>query len=134
VGHAFGRFGVSENVVVVAHFPKSFVVVPLEVERGARFEDSHEAQKIGGRVCALCQEVKMIGHEAVRVNEKRKTVSAVEKAFADHFGGFGIGEEGLAHVAADGDEVGFGADVVFGGEAWLFAVERHMQSGIITYR
>jgi len=67
----------------------------------------------------------MIGHETVGVENEGVSLSTVDETFVDQFGGFWVREIGLAKIATDGDEVGFGADVVLGGEAGLFPVGGH---------
>jgi hypothetical protein len=69
----------------------------------------------------------MIGHEAIGVENEEVSRGTVDETFAHPAGRPGICEVGLAKVAADGDEVGFGAHVVLGGKAGLLSGCGHIQ-------
>ena len=75
----------------------------------------------------LREQVHMVAHEAVGVDNKGASLRGVDQTFADHFRGFRVREIGLTKIATDSDEVGFGADIVLGRKAGLFSVQWHSE-------
>ena len=99
IGDFLGRIGTAEDMVVVALLPKASTIAVAELENGARFEDTNEFHQIGQRMIPLREQVHMVGHEAVGVQNEGVSRGTVDETFADHFGGFGVGQVGLAEIA-----------------------------------
>ncbi len=67
----------------------------------------------------------MVRHNAISMENEGVSPGTIEEAFEHEFSGGGVGEIRLAEVTTDGEEVGFGADVVLGGKTSLFPVPWH---------
>ncbi len=107
-----GFFG-TEDVVVEAHFPKTGGAGFLELKGGTQFEDADEFEQVAGGDGAFCEEMKMIGHEAIGVEKEGAVGGGLQQSGGDVAGGVLGGEMRFAEVAADGDEMGELAAVVF---------------------
>ena len=70
-GDILNLVGGAENVVVVAHFPKTAPVGLAKREGGALFEDANEFAQVGTGVEALRKNVKMVRHQAIRMQLER---------------------------------------------------------------
>jgi hypothetical protein len=104
----------------------------FEVESGTLLEDADKFQEIAFWFYAVRQEMQMVWHGAIGVKVKEEVCGALGEGGKRQVGGPWISEVGKTGVAADGDEVDFEAEIVEGGEADGFAVERHWE--MITNR
>ena len=110
---------------MVAHFPKAPASLSLKRESGPRFKNANELRDVRRWTGALDEDMQMIRHQTVSVENERAAPGTIEEAFEHEFSGRGVDEIRLAEVATDGEEVGFGADVVLGGKTSLFPVPWH---------
>jgi hypothetical protein len=63
--------GFTQDVIVVAHFTKLLAVAPFEEIGGAALEFFHEPEEIGMEVQAVNEEVDVVGHRTISVEQKR---------------------------------------------------------------
>jgi hypothetical protein len=121
VRDSFVGIGTAQDMVVVAHFPKVPAIALVEREGSARFKDTNEFREVRQWMSTLREEVQVVGHETVGVENEGVSLGTIDEKFTNHFGSFGVCQIGLTKIAADGYEVGFGANVVLGGQAGLFS-------------
>ena len=111
-GYRFEGIGAAEDVVVIAHFPERQIAGLAKFEGRAKFEDSHEFTEVRTRSGAFCQEMEVVGHQAVGVELEIMTGGA----FVQEGGHAGcddvIRKISAAEVAADGYEVGLLTNIV----------------------
>src|SRR5208283_658730 len=70
----------------------------------------------------------VIGHDAIGVEEEIEGGSRFQQGSKNIARRVGSGEVRLAIITTDGNEIGALAEIVFGGEAYTFALDRHAQS------
>jgi len=128
-GDFFDGIRRAKNVVVVAHFPERLAAKPSKFESGTLLEKTDKLAEIGTVVRAFGEEVDVVRDNAIRVQEKRMAGGAFEYDLHDGKCERRRSEELVATVAADGDEVGLAAEIIFGGETGIFSVESHLTDG-----
>jgi hypothetical protein len=128
----FGRIGVAENMIVVAHLPKPLASALPERKSRARFENAHEFGEVRRATRALHQQVQMIGHKAVGMGGKIVSPRTVKQRVAHHLRSRRGRQIGPAQIATNGDEVRFGAKVILRGQAGLFSRKWHSYYLILT--
>ena len=79
----FDGVGRTKNVVVITHLPKSFAAEFSKFKSSALFEQPDKLAQIGSVVRAFCEEVDVIGHNTIRVKEKRVAGGTFEKSAQD---------------------------------------------------
>jgi hypothetical protein len=99
-------------VIVEALFPQTTAVRFLKGESGALFEETNEFAEVGTVMRAFRKNVKVVGHQAIRVQQERVSSGALEKEIKDVFGDRWLAEKERVLVAADGDEICLAAVVI----------------------
>ena len=94
-------------MIVVAHFPELLAVVPFEEIGGAAFEFFHEPEQIGMDVQAVDEEVDVVGHCTISVQEESELGRHIMKNRYDLLGSGLVRQIAMSVVAADGDEIDF---------------------------
>ena len=128
-GDFFDGIRRAKNVVVVAHFPERLAAKPSKFESGTLLEKTDKLAEIGTVVRAFGEEVDVVRHDAIRVQEKGMAGGAFVQDFHDGKCERRRSEELVATVAADGDEVDLAAEIIVGGETGIFSVESHLTDG-----
>jgi len=116
-----------ENVVVVTPFPESAAVEFAKLEGRALFEEADEFEQVAAIVRTLDKNMKVVGHQTVRMKPVGMAGGAFEQQGEDASrGGFCL-EIGRAVVTANGDEIGLTTEVVFRREAGDPAMDGHTE-------
>jgi hypothetical protein len=112
-------------MIVVAFFPKTPVVLLLKRVSGTQLENTDEFLEIGTSAGTLRKKMKMIGHDAIRVDEKILFGGDRQEQIANRGGRARNGQVGSPEVTADGHEVGAWTEVVDRRKANGFSIIRH---------
>ena len=114
-----------ENMVVITHFPETAAVRFAKRKGGALFEDADEFAQVRTLVKALGKNVRMVGHQAISMQQEGVCGGALHQHRKDALdGGWGSEKRGTV-VAADGDEIRLTPEIVFRRKASDSAMERH---------
>src|SRR5260221_6380493 len=121
----FDGIGRAKNVVVVTQLPEGGATKLSKFKVGALLEKADKLAEIGSVVRAIGEKVDVFRHDAICVKKKGMAGGAFEKSLHD-----GVGERCRSEVlspaiAANGNEIGLTAKVVFGRKARIFSVEGH---------
>ncbi len=117
-----------KNVVVIAYFPERATARFAEFEGGALFEQADEFAQVAVVMRSLRKNVKVIGHQAKRVQAKRMGGGALQQQSEDALGSGLFAEIGNAVVAADCDEIGLTPEIVLRCKAGDAAVDGHTRA------
>ena len=120
-------------MLVVAHFPKLLPVLYFEQIGGATFELLHEPQQIAVAINAMNEEMNMVWHCTVSVQEVSALCGYVMQNRQDLLSSRSVCQIGMAAITADSDEIDFLAQIVGRREARGFAAERHKIHIVICY-
>jgi hypothetical protein len=82
----------AENVFVVAHFPATASTDLAEMMGGAQLKVADKFAKIGGGLASLHQEVQVIRHQAISVEQEGMRCCGCEKRCEDGMGGLRVGK------------------------------------------
>src|SRR5258708_5199710 len=116
-----------KNVVVVTPFPESAAVEFAKLEGRALFEEADEFEQVAAIVSGLGKNMKVVGHETVRMQPVGMAGSAFEQQREDTLSSRFLTEIGRAVVTANGDEIGLTTEVVFRREAGDPAMDGHTE-------
>jgi len=116
-----------ENVVVVTPFPESATVGFAKLEGRALFEEANEFEQVAAIVCTLDKNMKVVGHQTVRMKPVGMAGGTFEQQREDTLSGRFLAEIRLAVVTANGDEIRQTTDVVFRRKAANSAMDGHTE-------
>jgi len=116
-----------ENVVVVTPFPESATVGFAKLEGRALFEEANEFEQVAAIVCTLDKNMKVVGHQTVRMKPVGMAGGTFEQQREDTLSGRFLAEIRLAAVTANGDEIRQTTDVVFRRKAANSAMDGHTE-------
>jgi hypothetical protein len=116
-----------ENVVVVTPFPEGAAVGFAKLEGCALFEEPDEFEQVATIVRTLDKNMKMVRHHTVRMKAVGMAGGAFEQQRKDTLNGGFLAEVGCTAVAANGDEIGLTAEVVFRRKPRSLAMDGHAE-------
>jgi hypothetical protein len=115
----------AKNVVVVTPFPERVTVGLAKLEGRALFEQADEFGQVAAIVSALDKNMKVVGHQTVRMEPVVVAGGALEEQREDKLSGGFLVEMGRAVVTANGDEIRLTAAIAFRRKAGDFAMDGH---------
>jgi hypothetical protein len=95
------------------------------MESGVLFEDADEFWEVGANVDAFGQDMQVTRHCAVGVQAEKMVRRLCEGTIERETSSVGIGEIRISMMAANGYEIGAGADVFVGREAGVLTMKGH---------
>jgi len=114
-----------ENMVVITHFPEAAAVRFAKRKGGALFEDADEFAQVRTVVKTLRENVGMVRHQAISMQQERVRGRALKQQSKDALGRGWVSEKRGAEVAAGGDEIRLTPEIVFRRKTNDSAMERH---------
>ena len=114
-----------ENMVVITHFPETAGARFAKRKGGALFEDADEFPQVRTVVKALGKNVRMVRHQAIRMQQERVCGSALQQQSKDALGRGWVSEKRGAAIAADGDEIRLTPEIVLRRKTSDSAMERN---------
>jgi hypothetical protein len=120
-----------ENVVIVAHFPEGAAVGLAKLEGRALLEEADEFEQVAPIVSTLDKNMKVVGHQTVRMKPVGMAGGAFEQQREDTLSGGFLAEVGRTVVAANGDEIGLTTEVVFPRKPRYLAMDGHTEEKYI---
>ena len=125
------RFRGTQDVFVKAFFPEAMAGGLTEMIGRAQFEIAHEFAEVSGGFVSLREDVQMIGHCAVGMEEKRVLGCGCEQGVENVAAGVRVGEMRVTKVTADGHEIAAMAEIVGLRQADLLAMEWHDNTEVV---
>jgi hypothetical protein len=116
-----------ENVVIVTLFPEGATVGFAKLEGRALFEEADEFEQVAAIVCSLDKNMKVVGHQAIRVKPVGMAGCAFKQQGEDTLSGGFLAEVGRTVVAANSDEIGLATEVVFRRKPRCLAMDGHTE-------
>jgi LmbE family N-acetylglucosaminyl deacetylase len=114
-----------ENMVVITHFPKTAAVRFAKREGGTLFEDADEFAQVRTVVKTLGENMKVVRHQAIRMQQERTCSGALQQQSKDALGRGWVSEKRGTEIAADGDEIRLTPEIVLRRKTSDSAMERH---------
>jgi hypothetical protein len=114
-----------QNVIVVAHLPKTLAVSFFEFIRRALFEGVDELNQVGGVRESLTKEMNVVRHNAIGVKREIPLSGSLQEMTEQPFPSGLILEKGRAPFGSNSHEINPATAVVFRRVAKTFLEKRH---------
>jgi hypothetical protein len=116
-------FGVPKDVIVILELPEPLLSPPFELKCGVLFERIDKSQQIAVFLCAFRQQVEVIWHHAVRVNEELFSICMMTQALEQPANQNSVRPEQAPAVKTQRHKIHPATLVVFGRKPDVFPFE-----------